>query len=67
MTTKIIAHCFFLITNIAIAQFPKITNQVPSLSEYSGEIVAQVKLAKEYSDLQIYNELIELIIKIQQS
>lgn len=48
MTTKLIALSLFLISNLAIAQSPKITNQVSSLSEYSGKIVSKVKLAKDY-------------------
>jgi len=37
-----------LLFSISTAKSQTITNQVPSLSEFSGEIVSKVKLAKEY-------------------
>ena len=48
MTSKKIVLSLLLLFSISTAKSQTITNQVPSLSEFSGEIVSKVKLAKEY-------------------
>lgn len=48
MTSKNFILSLLLLFSISIAKSQTITNQVPPLSEFSGEIVSKVKLAKEY-------------------
>jgi len=48
MSLKNIILSLMLLFSASVAKPQSITNQVPSISEFSGEIVSKVKLAKEY-------------------